>query len=62
MKWSTVSFFGSHHTEGTHITKITYPGVISRDTEIRVEDLPAAMADQMVWRSIKYKYSTVFPS
>ena len=35
-----------------HSNRITYPGVISRDTKIRIEDLPAAMADRPVWRGI----------
>ena len=32
--------------------RLTYPDVISRDTGIKVQDLPAAMADRPVWRDI----------
>ena len=35
-----------------HSNRLTYPGVISRDTNIKIEDLPAAMADRPVWRGI----------
>ena len=35
-----------------HSNRLTYPDVISRDTNIKIEDLPAAMADRPVWREI----------
>ena len=35
-----------------HSNRLTYPGVISRDTNIKIEDLPVAMADRPVWRDI----------
>ena len=32
--------------------RLTYPGVISRDTDIKIQDLPVAMADRAVWRGV----------
>ena len=34
--------------------RLTYPDVISRDTGLKVEDLPAAMANRLVWKSLVY--------
>ena len=33
--------------------RLTYPGVISRDTDLMIQDLPAAMADRAVWLGVK---------
>ena len=32
--------------------KLTYPDVISRDTGIHAQDLPVAMTDRCVWKSV----------
>ena len=32
--------------------RLTYPGVISRDTDLMIQDLPVAMADRAVWRGV----------
>ena len=32
--------------------RFSYPGVISRDTDLMIQDLPVAMADRTVWRGV----------
>ena len=41
-----------------HSNRLTYPDVISRDTGIRVNDLPMAMADRAVWKEIVHSLPT----
>ena len=37
--------------------RLTYPDMISRDTGIQVQDLPVAMADRSVWKSVVHSIS-----